>query len=273
MVARVRGNPVSYEEGLAHLRKFAGTVGIYRNAASLLMEEDGLYYVYDCPSEPCYGFLRTYGKGSTRPNDPRPGDLPRDFPDGTPVALAVPFPQIKDHTTTKEYWDMYFSGFLSPYREALKQAELIDNDIQYLGIVFLDTDVDSSVLIQFLRVTRYATSENYYKLKTVLPDEKPEDLFKISLCISSNGTPRAPHAPLKKYLDGEFLPDVTGGTFRNRYAYNRPEIDYIFGRPLDEENFTKRVQTKTKPNPNGYPVFKYNLETTLAVYKEMMNGK
>jgi hypothetical protein len=70
------------------------------------------------------------------------------------------------------------------------------------------------------------------------------------------------HEP-KRYYNGDWV-DLTGGTFYNRAAYNRPEVDYVFGHLGSEDNFSRLLVNKF----NG----KYSLENSFAFFKEMVNA-
>lgn len=231
MTTKTRPAPVSYEDGMAHLRNFATKKSAYY-AAALLMEEDGQFYVWERTQEPCFGFLRTYKvthPDCTRPQDHKPGDLINPFPPGNPAALAVPFQQNKDKNQ-QAFWD-YWYGPDSPFHAVLIDAVLMDNEVQYTGIVFKDLNVDSTLLIQFLRQDRFIQRyvSNFFALREMFPEETDKLIGTVCRFVQSNGSSSGVQTDPKNYYNGKIVEDITGGTFYDRYAYNRPEVDYVFG--------------------------------------------
>lgn len=189
-------------------------------------------YIKNAPNPPCYGYLRVYGEHSTRPNDPRPSDLPIDYPLGTPVLLCVaPYGSTK--WTPKREQMVQF-----PYRNV--PFTLLDNGCQ----LFEDLSVDSTLLLKFIRNWNYYGQTDHYP-KEFYSLSSAEQLvmstfmyfdsyYKVWRLTYEVG------ADIKKYLAGELV--VKTGPFNQRFDYNRPEVDYLWGRQppfkTDKKSFT-----------------------------------
>ncbi len=256
---KVKPEPIPYKQGLEECRKFASK-SPQRHAAVLLMEEDGKYFLWIRDNEPCYGFLRTYGPKSTRPQDYKPSDLYNDFPPGTPVILAVPFRYVLRYTEGKEFFDYFFSQE-SPWKDVFKDSELMCNEEFIYGIVFKDTDIDSTLLISMLRQSRDLNNllREFFEFRS--KGLSIRLAFLACFYMVSSGHPKNFLNPPKAFINGEYIKDITGGTFRNRYAYNRPEVDFVFGRPKINESFPKIMYETSYGN--------YSLEHSISVLKEM----
>lgn len=185
-------------------------------------------YIYK--SVPCYGYLRVYGPHSTRPNDPRPSDLPIDYPLGKPVLLCVA-PYGPTTWTPKRGQMVTF-----PYRNV--PFTLLDNGC----LLFEDLSVDSTLLLKFIR------DWNYYGRVEGYPSEfyqlAPEEQLIMSTFLywdNYNKCWRPMYdvgGDIKKYLAGELV--VKTGPFNERFDYNRPEVDYLWGRtpPFKKRKYT-----------------------------------
>lgn len=177
-------------------------------------------YIKNAPNPPCYGYLRVYGKHSTRPNDPRPDDLPIDYPLGTPVLLCIaPYGSTK--WTPKREQMVQF-----PYRNV--PFTLLDNGCQ----LFEDLSVDSTLLLKFIRDWNYHGQTDHYPkefyslssaeqlvMSTFMYFESYYKVWRLTYEVG---------ADIKKYLTGELV--VETGPFNQRFDYNRPEVDYLWGR-------------------------------------------
>lgn len=235
-------------------------------AHSFLMDNGGVLFVRQNTGQPCQGGeMRTYSKGSsppnykgdpncTRPSDPRPGDLITPFPDGTPIAVAVPLGYRGNQSQWNALFeDVVFNADVSPWRKVLKDFELIAHKGQpYSGCIILDTDVDSTAMVALFRkinnggFNRVNIAYNAFVKRE--PKRDKRELF-IAAAMCENVTNDTIYivrhttqyglfgggAKLKDVWDGNFI-DLTGGTFKQRAAYNRPKIDYLWpqGDKLDD---------------------------------------
>lgn len=241
----------SLEEGIAHLREYVvrENTGIC-SYALLMQEEDGTYTLYERTSMPCWGALREYECG-TRPKDPWPGDLRTDrhiFPKtGNPVAVAArtrcPPPTAKTKSTaispvaTIEGWNKFyefvFNPDISPWRGALKNAELVKNTHgAYAGCVILDTHIDPNIMIALFRQTMngMTTVKNWEVLMDSNPNLDPRVAY-LQILQKSYGLGYYfnPRINISNFMNG-LHDDISGGkTFFDRESYNRPDISFIFG--------------------------------------------
>src|SRR5690606_21187507 len=144
----------SLEAGLNVLRQFV-LANENRLIFNLLVQRDDTIVHVNYSSQPCYGELRPYGKTHPEmlPEHQRgvskPGDLHSPFPEGTPIAVAVPFFNKVNGVTIEEYnriINLVLDPGLSPWRDALKDLEVLKNkEGRIAGIIIKDTHVDSTV--------------------------------------------------------------------------------------------------------------------------------
>lgn len=233
---------------------------------NLLMQQgdDVVHVKYG--QQPCYGELRPYAK--THPDMlpehqrkvHKPGDLHSPFPDGHPIAVAVPFFNQPSDVTTEQYnriINLVLDPGLSPWREALRDFEVLKNDKgRIAGIIIKDTNVDSTVMVNLFMTLRGASWNSFYAVLTKLlgqfPDEDPYLLLAAATQVGptwqSNGAYSinasfqyyiSPALNITNFLQGKFDEKITGGTFHDRYAYNRPDLHNVFGQ--NDKTWTKRV--------------------------------
>lgn len=242
---------VSYEEGIQHLRAFPLNKGYEPGYyyALLMEEEDGTYTIVHRTGMPCWGALREYEKG-TRPNDPWPEDLMSEyeiFPEtGKPVAMAACLARMQAgipnlpswvssaYSPTIDQWNTFiefaFNKDISPWRKALNNVELIKNeDGAYWGAVFLDTNVDPTIMVNLLRCNALSTALAKNFAQTVADNPGVD----MRLCyLASKGIDAynmSGRIVPERWWHGEPLDLSDGGTFYERYSYNRPENEYLFG--------------------------------------------
>lgn len=247
----------------------------------IVQRGDDFIYV-DYSSQPCYGELRPYGKThpDMQPEHQRsvskPGDLHSPFPDGTPVAVAVPFFNKVEGVNTEDYnriLNLVLDPGLSPWREALHDFEVLKNaEGRIAGIIIKDTNIDSTVMVNMFMVLRGGSWGHFYKTLTTLlkkfPDEDPYLLLAAATQFgptweSKNWAVNAsfayylsPALNVKNFLSGRFNEKITGGTFRDRFAYNRPDLHNVFGE--NAQTWTKLALEnlgKTTFTEDEYPKF------------------
>lgn len=228
----VEGVPCeSLEVGIQHLYEFGKRKGMSRyNYAFLMLEEDGTYTLVERLSMPCWGAMREYGCG-TRPDDYWPDDLkePRHiFPKtGNPVAISFQFWNIYLYIAeNKEKWNKFLTEFvfnveISPWVKCLNDFELIINDDLITGVLIKDTKVDPTVIVNMMKYG--GRTERYIKWCDMVKGGKhPLTSF---LYLMRGVWPRV---VLERYFNADPF-DYTGGTFYDRYSYNRPSVEKIFG--------------------------------------------
>lgn len=224
----------SLETGIQHLYEFGKRKGMARyNYAFLMLEEDGTYTLVERLGMPCWGAMREYGCG-TRPDDYWPPDLrePRHiFPKtGNPVAISFQFSGIdmRKSYSTNDQWNKFMSEFVfnvevSPWAKCLNDFELIIRDDLITGVLIKDTKVDPTIIANMMKyVGRALTSTPKKWCEMVEVGKHPLTSF---LYLMRGNWPRT---VLERCFNADPF-DYTGGTFYDRYSYNRPDIEKIFG--------------------------------------------
>ena len=215
-------------------------------AFSLAMSKDDKITVYERQNQPCYGEMRTYGKDSVPPErkkDYKPNDLHSPFPKGTPEGVGVPIRTLfsGDTAVHNEFMEWLFSKE-SPWATGIDQIEFTKNkDGKNIGIVQTDTNFDPTVFVNLLKSVR-----GYYNRGSKWSEAKKKfglnnfQAFLLSFSNTANYDKLDVQTSL--LIPGCFYGaldlerfrnknpyDRSGGlTFKQRSAYNRPEIEYIF---------------------------------------------
>lgn len=293
---------INVATGIDLMRMFIMNFDDNGYAQAFLMEREDLsLYVRENIHQPCQGGeMRTYAESNgnveedkgdplcTRPGDPRPGDLYCPFPDGTPLAVAIPFRYAANHFMNAMFDDVVFNSLHSPWRSLLHgvpEELTVNNAGKINGVIFNNTDVDSTVLVS---LCRYINSEAgghsrvYNELVKLYPDGDRLLLFiaanffnnlegkSIGVRDHNNTYTALNGAPdFKRVYEGNPV-DLTGGTFKNRFAYNRPQIDFLFGKNVNP--LYQILKDKLYPKVR-YPEFKsYDLDVMLNVLGGLCKG-
>lgn len=196
-------------------------------------------------NQPCYGEMRkykvTHGSACTQPEDKRPSDLHHPFPEGTPMAIGVHWGTTI--SVARETARFLFNPITSPWKVGFKKPEIIENSHILHGVSFYDTAFDPTVFVHALKIFRSVSVFNYpsYTVFREIGLEPYEAV--IASQIFGSYRPTSTFAPF--YTTGSFTPhfsvkrfkdknpvDLTGGTLRQRFDYNRKKLSFIF----DDEN-------------------------------------
>lgn len=262
---------IMYRELISSVREAVGTnfTLLMRNSET---EELTLHKRYN---QPCQGgelrkYKKTHPNDCTRPDDPRPQDLRHPFPDGIPEAVGVMF--VNFNSLNGGISPLFVCDLLDfgPYRHIAKGYELVTNkwtdDI--VGVIFNNLDVDSTAFVNMLQ---FVKSAQFFVWSDML--ELGFDRFEIAdlMYLTSPATSirRGPtqtysyyfstNVSLKRLLAGEFN-DLTEGTFKDRFDYNRPEVQDLFKAQEGEHatNFNRILAehhkwSPIKINPDGSP--------------------
>jgi len=225
----------SYEHGIQHLYDFGNRKGMAGyNYAFLMLEEDGSHTIVERLLMPCWGAMREYGCG-TRPDDYWPNDLREPhhiFPKtGNPVAISFQFNSVYQNRAgwnTVEEWNRFMAEFvmntdISPWRSVLKDFEPITDGNLITGILIKDTKVDPTVIANMMKYVGRA-ARSYPRLWCREVDKGYHPLT-AALYGFRNSFPRI--VP-ERFFNGQPF-DYTEGTFYDRYSYNRPDVEKIFG--------------------------------------------
>jgi hypothetical protein len=231
----VSGLDEMYAEMRKAIHEMTGT-----NFVLGMLTDEGKYEVWRRPSQPCQGGeMRKYGithDDSTRPQDPRPGDLLYPFPDGKPIAVGSRVEGLnKSHP--------YQIAPTSVYRRAYgteSNIELVKKGSgEIKGIIALNADlVEPTMMVHLLRDARY-----WDMGQEICGDLSPQAVFLLKKMKGNYGSCIRHHSyvyvdsedncsfyNLKKIAAGgiEASRDLSGGTLGNRFDYNRPEIDSAY---------------------------------------------
>ena len=226
---------------IEHCRSYiCGRIPVgHRHAAAIITDVNGKLFVNNRKGEPCYGFLRKYKERSDRPNDPRPGDLPRDFPEGTPVVVGVPINDYGNEFSWEK--NKKFLSFLygekSPYAKLFKDTEVIVVNDFVKGYVFKDLEFDSNLFAYFLKYTRGFLSsycKTFGQCKATGLFKSDEECAIYVLCGGGTiGINLAYVKDLSYFVKGNVK--YPTGTFKSGADYARPLIERMFSlnSPLD----------------------------------------
>lgn len=221
-------------------------------------KETGELSVHRRQNQPCQGGeMRKYGKRSpNRANDYRPSDLHSPFPEGIPEAVSWYYPLISDRHLN------FLLSDKSPYRKGFGSTSDVDvvrgKNEKMLGLVFRNTEVDPTVLVNFLQYMRSAHSFDSY-INDGMTDQ---EAFILNMMFNMTLTDRPlangeTHLVMMPQTNTYYFPavasvwrilngephDLTGGTFRDGYDYNRPKIQDLFAARGKEKrvNFSKEI--------------------------------
>lgn len=278
------------EQGLEQLRLFFVDGDKYLNSVSyavVTQKDDGSFLFTPMYNNPCYGNLRKYGSGSTRPNDHKPGDLkhPLTLQMGNPVAVALSVrPKPEGRTTELTFSDVWEGIFLhekSPWINTFKNIEIIESK-KWHGVVIPDTSIDSTLLVsafknaqhfygagdwEFLRhpdihpVTRYIFSALARKVEPYWDSSFREIRFRDVNNWVFHRTDEYSNSScwsFKKFWNGQYN-DLTGGLFSDGFDYNRPYLHHIFSELPDGFSFPEpkgKTYNATVPSDNIPEVIK-----------------
>lgn len=241
------------------------------NFALAMRESDGSVKVYPRSSQPCQGgemrkYQRTHGDLCTRPNDRRPSDLHDPFPSG--IVEAVGF--HKSHVGEKFLRDSlsedspWLKGFNSP--DNIIYAE---KNGKTVGYIINDTEVDPTVLVNLAQYQN--TCGPFYEKYLEAGFTRKEALVLVALF---NHDPEKLgvqtynyYFPVLASLDRFFEAnphDLSGGTYRNGFDYNRRDIHNLFkaGPGETHANWGKLVLQKGFPRYSQPKLVGYRLKDT-----------
>ncbi len=232
-------NPVdkkAFDELHGYAHTMTGT-----NFALAMRNPDGSVTVYPRQNQPCQGgemrkYYKTHGDRCTRPKDPRPSDLHKPFPDGVVEGVSL---NLGNKSHSMEFAKFLFSSE-SPYRKAFPSSE----DVHFIpskydpemlqGIIVTNTDIDPTVFVNSLQCFR-TLSESTWKKYVDLGLTKLEAVVTqmlshndISAIVGETYTYYFPmNASIRRLMEGDPF-DLSGGTWRDGFDYNRPEIQDLF---------------------------------------------
>lgn len=229
-------NPETIEKLKSFLTKYRTG---YNTFAIVVRTEDGVEEIHERLSRPCYGEMRSYlTKSKNRPEDRFPGDLKNNFPDGTPIGVALV--RAKDKNEVREDYFSEHNPWLG------RNEEFLTNIIkEEEGIIITSGDIPPTPLVATFMSSRSIMGQHI--TKQLLKDAGvPEDKATTLSLVSS--TPSVyKESPSKNSLNFMgYSPTIHGHTdfnmvlekdpkdlddgllWSDRCDYNRPDISLHF---------------------------------------------
>lgn len=148
-ITQVEKNSPIHQELVAY-----ASSGQEGHSYDLISFNEGKFIKTSYRNRPCFGEMRPYEK--THPKEVKdgvrmPGDLHVRFPDGNPVAYGIARNMWAGNTAVQFVVDSEDS----PFRSVFSLAEKIrDKNNDVIGLVFLDLDLDPTLLVHGLRYCR-----------------------------------------------------------------------------------------------------------------------
>lgn len=212
-----------------------------KGIAYILTMDDDRHFIRE--KQPCYGELRKYEsthKGEcTQPINPKPSDLRKPFPGGTPTSLMVPFGQyFREYFDydPSEKTDVIFKALFSedsPWVSGFgKSWEFVKQDNFIYGVKFDPESLDTTVLVNsfktfyglmnkvddFLQLRSMGMTPNEVLCTLILNGMSP------TLGVSTADTYCVnPNFSFKRFFNKQ-PNDLTGGYLKDRVDYNRTNM-------------------------------------------------
>lgn len=221
-------------------------------------------------SRPCYGEMRSYGRGSTRPQDSKPYDLPSPMPIGGkrgPLALS-----LYDHSVPNDFIRWAFDPENSPWRRGIaKDVEFTENARgQIVGVVYPTPDVDPTVMLSLFINGRSFPYTQLASIKRLSPELSDPEAYFLSFFFTPvvnlakelqgcstyhlRGYSLSGDVDLRAWFTGETIDLSNNRTWLEGEDYNRPNLADVF-KGKDAENFinwAKMFIPAAKTTPDDY---------------------
>lgn len=230
---------------------------------ALTMEHEGVVKTYIHDHQPCFGELRkyksTHGDECTQPKDYRPGDLYTPFPEGTPIAVGFRFNHDRAGFINAT------SGQDSPWRRGINPESLvIEPDKKHILFVITDTDLDPTVTVQYVNMAK-----GLYQEPRIYDDLSLNEniLYSIRMSNPGSGYYFSDYVNVKRFLDSDPY-DLTGGTFQNRFDYNRKRLHEVFGNRYESVHIGSVNPANKTPRAFMDELIQKSLEYQPKEYKE-----
>lgn len=256
----------------------------------LAMDQDGQEVVVERTGEPCYGGLRkyksTHGEDCTQKETYKPGDLNKPFPEGIPLAVGFPLTASAETLPIVNYLWSDKSPFRKGFSSEKDLLRVEDAKGTLQGFVLLETDVDPTVMVNLAKITRVYVGGLAAKFNTLVKEGATE-LEAWIACALGGGTMSISAINTNTYMFPALASirrikeadprDVTGGTFKKRFDYNRKDIQDIFsahnetGKPDEKEKpviFPKVLKELAAEKKLAAPTAKQYVELTREIIKK-----
>lgn len=252
------------EKILEELRNITPKLSGGRSYCIVTRNADDTIEIHRRENQPCIGgehrkYEKSHPGDCTRPNDPRPGDLRQPFPKGTPVALSYNWPIA---TNLKEFFEYVLSNE-SPWIKGFggkKYIEFIPSTIKgyvYSGWIVKTAKIDPTVWINCLKYLQGAFKRNSFWKELIQRGMNKKEALVATILLSNTAIPPSVNGlipsgdytmslagSIKRIMEQDPV-DLTGGTLRDRYDYNRPDMAKIFVDPdSKQEPFIKQLKDK-----------------------------
>lgn len=270
--------------------KLSKKLGLSRYCYYILVESGRGQEAIERFGEPCYGGLRKYK--DTHPdatlNEDKPGDLYHPFPQGTPLGVMF----IWRGNLTKNPLFNYLVSNDSPWKKGFSSHEEliirvmeIANGSKVTAMVVTNSDVDPTVMVHLAKIIKTSIEmfDVTYKFEALLKEGATNfEALLGSVYLAANtwtggftaSTYTFPSNLNVKNMFYQKPNDLTGGTFKNRFDYNRKKFADLFsgrdeyggGGVLFAEEMGKAMNTKTTPPELFYKTLAAALKTKVAEY-------
>jgi hypothetical protein len=289
---------LSVAAGIAHLTEFVSKNHGSGYTWAVLVDTGNGLEVHERYSHPCYGEMRPYAQPKVDHKDAKkdywepellpieqravkkPTDLFWPFPKGEPIALGVTNYNKSDSDAYNDMMEhIVYNPEISPWRQCLADTTIVKNGKLVAGIVFNSTDFDPTIAVNMFRKTANNLVSVAANMKTWLKCGATEQEAFILAggmivddYVSYNSEEYAPFGvtpDFSKLINGEANDLTGGGTFRQRYAYNRPKNDYVF----KGENFTHLVGAKLGKKGDYITFTKAEIPVILSTLRSLVKDK
>lgn len=237
-------NPETLEALRNLLRKWPASY--YNTYAIVVRTDEGVEEIHERVNRPCYGEMRNYReKSKNRPDDRFPSDLKNNFPDGTPIGMALyignkpvgHYPLIEALFSPQSPWLGNNEEFLTNHEFVYKEEE---GKKKLVGVIVKSGDIPPTPLVACMMMSRsFVRQPDVYK---VLKEHKVPDYYALPLSICSgiynkitntlsfNSYNGVTHQYMNLFRVRDKNPiDLDGGLlWSDRCDYNRPEIMMAF---------------------------------------------
>lgn len=251
---------------------------------NIVIEDEGRLSVIEYKNRPCYGELRKYERthpgDCTQPEVRWPADLTQGFPrKGTPVGLGLRFNHFNsdvshnkiegdNRVTLNKMAEFIFSKH-SPWKKGFEKGKYVeityDSDGNVCGVVLRSSHFDPTVLINLIFCLRSSWHNNkiemYNSVRSLGLGEKASWLYiasQVSQFIPFYNF-NSSNISLKRFFD-QNPQDLTGGSWHDRWDYNRPKVMNIFSAGEGEEGINLLSEMKKRNPTDSAQGFKILLE-------------
>lgn len=230
-------NPEAFEKIEEFLQKYKG-IGGHTYLIIVRNESDEIEY-HPRIQRPCYGEMRNYKeKSKNRPQDKFPGDLKNNFPEGTPIGVAISF--HKSPGLRNDFLKHLFSEYnpwLGRNKEFTDNLVIFEENNQVYGVLIGTGDIPPTGIVASCMFQRTFYSSNfklYEHLLSVGVEQKLALSFSMPAMLSTGGVAMnggsviTPYSSMEKFVDRNPVDLDDGMLWSERCDYNRPEIMFAF---------------------------------------------